>query len=565
MINRRTTRIISAIGLIFWMGKVAVAATDTTAILYHGNPSNRVNIVFVGDGYQRSEITQYAKKVGQIVNDIFLQTPFRQYKRYFNVYRTDIISNQSGSDHPDTGRYVDTALDSYYDCNGQQRLICVDPGKVYDAVASAPVAADIIFVVVNDSEYGGSGGLFSVFSTHTAASELALHELGHSFGRLADEYFSPMQSYSGPEPSAPNLTTENDWANIKWNHWIDAFTPIPTTQATLGVPGLYEGGLYHEFNIYRPTANSKMRTLNMPFESINAEQLVLRTYDRVSPIDRTIPADPIVTIPPGHKQTFSVSPMRPSHPGMSVRWFLDDIPVGEDSSLSLYPSDLATGINLLRVEVRDASPLVRHDPTNLLMDLSQWTVTNGPVIAFLPNRNLLEGQQVQFDVRVTDATPVSLSAQLSNGQALSTIGATFVDHGNSTATFSWIPTDGQGGRDYLIKISARDQHDLVDIATPRLTVQSLVAYMVNPKPGSILSGSTVRFEWSGHRPSAWWLDIGSQLGAADYFDSGPLGGNRSTTVTTLPTDGSTVYLRLWYFVSGKWLNTDFQYQAAKFG
>ncbi|GEM_PF-2278820 len=562
MINGLTTKTILAIFLIFWMGKLVVAETNTTAVLYHGNPSNRVNIVFVGDGYQTSEITQYAATVNRIVNDIFLQTPFRQYKRYFNVYRVDLISNQSGSDHPEMGLYADTALDSYYNCYGQQRLICADPAKVYEAVASAPSAADIIFVVVNDSEYGGSGGPFSIISKHSLTSEIAMHETGHSFGRLADEYFSPMQSYSGPEPAAPNLTIEIDWANIKWNHWLDNFAPLPTTQKIFGVPGLYEGGLYHEFNIYRPTLNSKMRTLGMPFQSINAEQLVLRTYDRVSPIDTAIPAQRIVTIPPGQEKIFTVLSMRPNHPDMSVQWFLDDIPLGIDSNVSLYSSDLAGGINLLRAEVRDNSPLVRHDPTNLLMDSSEWTVTKGPVIDYLPDRNLLEGQQVQIDVQITDETPVTLNAHRSNGQALSTIGANFIDHRNSTGTFSWTPVYGQGGQDYFIEFNATDQLNLADTATTRISVRQLIADLINPIPGSVLTGSTVQFSWSGYLPTAWWLDIGSKLGTADYFDSGPLGGKMSTTVTNLPTDGSYIYVRLWHFVSGKWLSKDFQYQAA---
>ena len=544
MINGLTTRAILAIGLILWIGISAAAATNSTAVLYNGKPGNRVNIVFVGDGYQSSEITQYAATVNRMVNDMFAQTPFRQYKQYLNVFRVDVISNQSGSDHPEMGRYVDTALDSYYDCYGQQRLICVDSEKVYEAVAFAPIAADIVFVVVNDSEYGGAGGPFSIFSSHSAASELALHELGHSFGRLADEYFSPMQTYSGQEPAAPNLTVEVDWANIKWNHWLDAFTPLPTTLNLFGVPGLYEGGLYHEFNIYRPTLNSKMRTLGMPFQSINAEQLVLRTYDRVSPIDSAIPAQRIVTIPPGEKKSFTVLPMRPNHPDMSVQWFLDDMPLSIDSNISLFSSELAAGINLLRVEVRDNSSLVRHDPVNLLMDSSEWTVTNGPVFDDLPDQNLLEGQPVQFDIHITDETPVTLDAHQLNGQALSAIGANFIDHGNSTGTFSWTPVYGQGGQDYFIKFIAADQLDITDTVTTRISVRQLTADMIDPIPGSVLTGNAVKFCWTGNLPTAWWLDIGSQLGTADYFDSGPLGAKMSTTVKNLPADGSLIYVRL---------------------
>ncbi len=561
MIRHRASNTLMGIAVL-WIWLCSAAAFDSVTILNHGNPANRINIVFVGDGFQVSELAQYASTVQGTINHIFSQTPFREYKSYFNIYRVDVISNESGADHPDLGRFVDTALDSSYSCAGIQRLICSDGIKVFDAVGYAPVAADIIFVVVNDPDYGGSGGSFSVFSTHAAGSELALHEIGHSFGGLADEYFSPMLVYNGMEPSAPNVTIQTDWANVKWNHWIDPFTSVPTFQMTDGVPGLYEGAQYYEFDIYRPTPDSKMRTLGKPFESVNAEQLVLRTYDRVSPIDQMAPLPGVVTIPPGQEGTFTVEPMQPTHKNMLVEWYLDDISVGENPVLTLQSAGLNGGINQLRVEVTDASPLVRHDPANLLMDSVSWVVTDGPVIGSLSDQTILEGQLLQFDVHVTDETSVTLSARRSNGQVLSSFGANFVDHGNSTGTFSWTPADGQGGMDYFIEFIATDQNNLTDVVTARITVQRLVADMISPVSGSILASSTVDFHWTGDRPTAWWLDMGSSVGAVNYFDSGPLGGALSTTVTNLPTDGSTVFVRLWYFLSGNWLSKDFQYQAA---
>jgi hypothetical protein len=84
-----------------------------------------------------------------------------------------------------------------------------------------------------------------------------------------------------------------------------------------------------------------MRTLGKPFESINAEQLVLRTYDRVSPIEQMAPLPGVVTIPPGQAATFTVAPMQPTHKNMFVQWFLDDIPVGENPVLTLQSSGLS--------------------------------------------------------------------------------------------------------------------------------------------------------------------------------------------------------------------------------
>ena len=107
------------------------------------------------------------------------------------MHRIDVASAQSGADHPLTSTYVDTAFDATYSCAGIQRLICVSSSKVSAVLTNSIPAAnarDMIVVLVNDSEYGGSGGWFAVASLNGAVVELVLHETGHSFGLLADEY-----------------------------------------------------------------------------------------------------------------------------------------------------------------------------------------------------------------------------------------------------------------------------------------------------------------------------------------------------------------------------------------
>jgi hypothetical protein len=151
-----------------------------------------VDLIVIGDGYSIGELDKYSSDVESFVQGLFAQEPFNEYQRYFNVHRIDVISNQSGADHPEQNPPVfrDTALDATYNCAGIQRLICVNIAKV-NAVLSRSVPPDrreVILVIVNDPEYGGSGRAIAVASINSLVVELVLHELGHSFGLLADEY-----------------------------------------------------------------------------------------------------------------------------------------------------------------------------------------------------------------------------------------------------------------------------------------------------------------------------------------------------------------------------------------
>jgi hypothetical protein len=248
---------------------------------------------------------KYATDVETFIQGLFAQEPFKEYQRYFNVHRVDVTSNQSGADHPERNPsvFVDTALDATYNCAGIQRLICVDSSKVNGVVSGSlsPERRDAILVIVNDTEYGGSGGVIAVASVHSAAVELILHELGHSFGLLADEYGGPPppSCNASVEPPEVNVTMQAQREQIKWNHWIEPSTLVPTIGTAAGVPGLYDGAKHCDTVLYRPTYLSKMRSLSFPFERIDSEQLVKRVYIWVSPIDAGEPSGSTVTLTQG--------------------------------------------------------------------------------------------------------------------------------------------------------------------------------------------------------------------------------------------------------------------------
>ena len=255
-----------------------------------GPSKNRVDIVFIGDGYTSSDINNgiYSENTQGYLDYIFgendLAEPYYKYKDYFNAHQIDIVSNESGADKPPEGIYVDTALDSSYYWDGStERLLYINSNKA-DALVNASLAGSGFspeqrLATVNDPKYGGGGGKWAVFSgVDPNAKEIALHEVGHSFSMLADEYdYADGKFYNGTEPSEVNVT--KDLNGSKWSRWIGY------NQPGVGIIGAYEGARYFDKGLFRPSFNSKMRSLNQPFDAVSREKIILDIYSHIDPLD----------------------------------------------------------------------------------------------------------------------------------------------------------------------------------------------------------------------------------------------------------------------------------------
>ncbi|MEZ5782001.1 MAG: M64 family metallopeptidase [Rhizobiaceae bacterium] len=260
-------------------------------LIQNGPSSNRVDIVFLGDGYTSSQLANlYIQDIASLTDYLFsgnaLTEPFGLYSDYFNVTAINVASNENGADDPSTGTFRDTALGSTYFYDGvTERLLYVDDNAakaaMNAALAGTGIDAEMRFVTVNNDKYGGGGGYFAVYSGgNENALEVAVHEVGHSFAGLADEYDDGTASnvtFTGGEPDEPNVT--KDASGAKWSRWIGF------EQEGLGTVGAFEGGMYADHGIFRPTFNSKMRELNQPFDPIAREAFVLNFYKYVDPLD----------------------------------------------------------------------------------------------------------------------------------------------------------------------------------------------------------------------------------------------------------------------------------------
>jgi IgA peptidase M64/List-Bact-rpt repeat protein len=370
---------ISWVVFLWFMLPAMAGAEPVTTIRNNGDPANRIDIVVLGDGYAADQLAKFAGDAETAIQGLFAQDPWHEYQRYFNVHRVDVVSIDSGADHPESGVYKNTAFDATYNCAGIQRLICVDGTTVNGVVSRSlpPGSRDVILVLINDTAYGGSGGAFSVASLDASSLEIVLHELGHSFGYLGDEYGSPNPPPcdATQEPPEVNVTRETQRTLIKWNPWINSLTPLPTTGTDLGVPGLYAGAKYCPAELFRPTYNSKMRSLYQSYEQINSEQLIKRIYNGVSPVDSSTPMGTSLSLPRGASQPFHVSVLFPQSHALSTTWRVDGQASGTGANFTLDTSALAQGDHSVDAEVYDPTTMVRNDPTGLLTDHQTWTVT----------------------------------------------------------------------------------------------------------------------------------------------------------------------------------------------
>ena len=284
----------SLVGLMVILQGATPALGSHVTVRNNGPSENRVDIVFLGDGYTQADIDAgiYADHVENVLNTymfapLLAAEPFSKYKNLFNVHRIDVVSNESGADFPPESIFKDTALDaSYYFADGPERRLYIDDAKANAArdaaLAHAGFTAEMQLVVVNHDRFGGAADDYAVFPGGISiAPQIALHELGHSFGGLADEYGAEEGDegsvYTGAEPTEVNVT--KGISGTKWSKWLGYDQP------GVGVIGAYEGGFRYDKGIYRPALISKMRKSSQPFNAVSREKMIWEYYDFIDPLD----------------------------------------------------------------------------------------------------------------------------------------------------------------------------------------------------------------------------------------------------------------------------------------
>ena len=247
------------------------------------------------------------------------------------------------------GIFRDTALDASYWYDGStERLLYFDTNKAASAIntalAGSGIMADIRLGTVNDNKYGGGGGSWAVYAgANSSATDIAIHEMGHSFGGLADEYFYTDETYTGPEPGNVNVTTSP--ALGKWDRWIGYDDP----QTDIGPIDYYEGARYYRYGIYRPSDNSEMRALFRPFDAISREQFIKSIYAELNPLDDWLPNTRSLENP----SSLWVDAIDPDV--INVEWLVDGNSLGVLSeTLDVTGLGLSSGMHTIEARAYDA-------------------------------------------------------------------------------------------------------------------------------------------------------------------------------------------------------------------
>ncbi len=302
----------------------AMYAEHVVAIHESGDPAIKVDLLLMADGYTIDERDDFIAKANELTDVLFATSPFRERKDDFNVWAVIPPAAQSGISRPSTNTFRDSPIGATYDAFRSERYILTFDNKSMRRIASS-APYDFIEILTNTEVYGG-GGIYGLFSTAAANSDWAaylfVHEFGHHFAGLADEYYTSSVQYESPEvisePYEPNVTALLDPDNLKWKHHVLPNTPLPTSwpkeafekhsiayqevrrqmraddvpesemnqlfvdnqvfvedlfedSGQKGIVGAFEGGNYQAEGFYRPEQNCLMFTRTEAFCIVCAE------------------------------------------------------------------------------------------------------------------------------------------------------------------------------------------------------------------------------------------------------------------------------------------------------
>ncbi|MFI1395520.1 M64 family metallopeptidase [Streptomyces sp. NPDC020681] len=354
-----------------------------------GPADKRFNIIVMGDGYTADEMPAFRADVDKHLNVLWSTEPFASYRSYVNVWAVEVPSAESGVDCDpalDSPRR-DTALGMGFwggcNANSVQRLLTVDSASasaLADLVSGSTAANRQIVALAHSDTYGGAGGTYATASGGNALSSLITpHEIGHSLGKLQDEYDYygrgvPGGTYADGEPESAHHTvlTEEQMKQqrAKWWRWLGE------KSESGGVIGRFEGGMYSTKGVWRPSKHSIMKTLGYAFDQVGREVMVEKISGKVNLLQGHTPN----SAPIGDDRTVWLETLHPVGGELDVAWRLDGRPLpeaGDARTLDLRRLGLSRGTHTLTATVTDPTPFVR-DPkvrgSQALTRTVSWTV-----------------------------------------------------------------------------------------------------------------------------------------------------------------------------------------------
>ncbi|MFI1771788.1 M64 family metallopeptidase [Thalassobellus citreus] len=345
----------------------------------------RINLVILSEGYQENELDKFITDATNFTNKVFNESPFKEYASYFNVYAIKIPSNESGADHPGTATnvtepynnlattFVDTYFNATYDSFGTHWLLYYEIDgnsanntevKINTVLATNFPTYDQALILVNSSEYGGSGGDFPMAYTGYWGTNVIMHEIGHSLFNLKDEYY-PGDILAA---EAINMTKETDPNLVRWKNWIND-NGVGVYQYTCDTGNCADW--------YKPHQNCIMENITKTFCSVCKEGMIEKIHELVSPIDTYTPT--LNTLDnSSFPIDFHLELIKPNPNTLKSKWTLNTVDFATDvDDVSILETDLETGINTLTATVNDDTSFLRVDNHDTFHVYTvTWTIDN---------------------------------------------------------------------------------------------------------------------------------------------------------------------------------------------
>ncbi|HLG36432.1 MAG TPA: M64 family metallopeptidase, partial [Bacteroidia bacterium] len=470
--------------------EVSAQTFQVDTIWYSGSPDKYINLVFMGDGFQASEFATYALNVQSFTNYLFTTSPFMEYQKYFNVFAINVPSTESGADHPRTASdcpsatsqpvlFVNTYFNSTFDYGSIHRLLVPTNGSAINTVLLNNFPQyDQKLVLVNTPYYGGSGGSTATASLHSSSYEIMIHEMGHSFAGLADEYYAG-DGYAGEKP---NMSQETNPLLVRWKNWIG-----------YGGVGIYQhccGG--NSALWYRPHNNCKMRYLGSPFCPVCKENIIEKIHSAIgTPVISSLPAASEINFC-SHPVQFSINTVKPVPNTLRVRWILNGTEISTNvDSVIISAGQIHANVNTLSAEVVDTTALTRADShlQNHVYTVD-WTINYNPLLLTISQTSgSCNGNDGSATVNATGGVTTTTFSMLDDLESSNTW--TLV---NGTQTNKWfVGTAAPNGGTQSIYISNNNSANAYT-----LNSTSTVHFY---KDFTFPAGATnisIRFDWKGY-------------------------------------------------------------------
>jgi hypothetical protein len=373
-------------------------ADGTKTLVWGDGKANRVNLVFLAEGFTQSQQSRFLNYVGKTRDSFFLCQPWSNFKKLCNVYAIGVVSADSGCDYPADGVVKSTYFGASYSgskktgTSGYLTLASVDadsnltpPSKITALLQEHVPDYDILTIVVNDSYIPGAWANIYMVPPYillptggSYSPALIRHEIAHIFASVLDEYAIG----STVVGESKNTTAKTQRDQIRWNAWIDPATPVPTPDSPeyYGTIGLFEGACGSTTGWYRPKKECIMNAAydTSSFCEVCREELVVNICKAISLVDSFSPSNntPVKNLPGA---SLSVLPVKPDSFRLATQWLVNgELRATVSTTLNLADADLSAGLNTVIARVVDSSGMVRiPENRRFVADSVAWTIDNG--------------------------------------------------------------------------------------------------------------------------------------------------------------------------------------------